>query len=296
MTYCKQFEKIYNCFLKEKRESHLSITNFSVQIFTLIPVAEFCLENSNILANLFDKMVEILEPGFTPASGIEFNSLRSFNFQKFSVLTSDALHLTRNVRSERLTIPNFSKTVATFMYLLTLLTHQMGHFIKVGDHVTYERNNYDAANMICYELQKIGQELARIIVNNCDINAIWSLFEKYIDQRPSLYKLVTNNNSSEDSSDRMVPLFKSRRRWSFFGSLGWFYAVVVKEAVSKFGISNLSIPAKVVKCFAIDSLHRLLFSAEVRSGFWVRNGIIVMQQVRKIIVLCILLVFIGNFT
>ena len=36
----------------------------------------------------------------------------------------------------------------------------MGHFIKVGDHVTYERNNYDAANMICYELQKIGQGIS----------------------------------------------------------------------------------------------------------------------------------------
>lgn len=295
MTYCKQFEKIYDSFLKEKRESHLSITNFSVQIFTLIPVAEYCLENSNILAILFGKMIEILEPGFNPAAGMEFAKLRSFNFQKFSVLTHDALHLIRNVRSARLNIPNFSKSVATFMYLLSLLTHQQGHFVKTGDHVAYDRRNYDNANILCYELQQIGQELAKIIVNNCDISGIWNLFEKYIDQRPSLYRLVSMNQSkdidSENAEDHptMVPLFKSIRRWSFFGSLGWFYAVVVREAIKKFGVSNLSIPSKIVKCFAIDSLHRLLFSAEVRSGLWVRNGLIVIQQVtvvQGIIILC----------
>ena len=243
-------------------------------------------------------MVEILEPGFTPSAGIEFGSLRSFNFEKFSVLSHDALHLTRNVRNERIIIPNFSKTITTFMYLLSLLTHQQGHFIKIGDHVAYERNNYDAANVLCYELQQIGQELAKLIVNNCEMNGIWNLFEKYIDQRPSLYKLVSNNNNSEsvDEQTRMVPLFKSRRKWSFFGSLGWFYAVVVKEAINKFGVSKLSIPAKIVKCFAIDSLHRLLLSAEVRSGFWVRNGLIIMQQVRYYSVFIYLYSFdIGTF-
>ena len=291
LTYCKQFEKIYDSFSKEKRESHLSITNFSVQIFTLIPVAEYCLEHSNILSILFGKMVEILEPGFVPAAGMEFAKLRNFNFQKFSVLTHDALHLTRNIRSDRLNIPNLSRTVAAFMYLLSLLTHQQGHFIKTGDHVTYDRRNYDNANILCYELQQIGQELAKVVVNNCEMGGIWNLFEKYIDQRPSLYKLVSTNagsTNSENSDDQhpMVPLFKSRRRWSFFGSLGWFYAAVVKEAVKRFGASKLSIPSKIVKCFAIDSLHRLLFSAEVRSGLWVRNGLIVVQQV----ILCVLLI------
>lgn len=290
LTYCKRFDKIYDSFVKEKREPHLSITNFSVQIFTLVPVAEFCLENSNILAGLFGKMVEILEPGFNPAAGMEFHKLRSFNFQKFSVLTHDALHLTRNVRSERrLNIPNFSKSVATFMYLLSLLTHQQGHFIKTGDHVAYDRRNYDGANILCYELQQIGQELAKIIVSDCEINGIWNLFEKYIDQRPSLYKLISTNQNKDNESESnleeqnsMVPLFKSKRRWSFFGSLGWFYAVVVGEAIKKYGASSLSIPSKVVKCFAIDSLNRILFSAEVRSGLWVRNGLIVMQQVTTI--------------
>lgn len=284
LTYCKQFETIYDSFLKEKRESHLSITNFSVQIFTLIPVAEYCLENSNILSGLIEKMVGILEPGFVPAVGMEFSKLRSFNYEKFSVLTHDALHLTRNIRSDRLNIPNFSKTIATFMYLLSLMTHQQGHFIKIGDHVAYDRRNYDSANILCYELQQIGQELAKIIVNNCEINGIWNLFEKYIDQKPSLFKLVSNFPNSGDNLDEqlpLVPLFKSHRRWSFFGSLGWFYAVVVREAIIKFGANNLSVPSKIVKCFAIDSLHRLLFSAEVRSGLWVRNGLIVIQQVRK---------------
>ena len=116
LTYCKNYNKIFDAFLKEKRESHLSVTNFSVQIFTLIPVAEFCLENSDILAELIGKMIEILEPGFNPSAGLDFAKLRGFNFQKFSVLTHDALHITRNIKSKILKILNLNKTINSFMF------------------------------------------------------------------------------------------------------------------------------------------------------------------------------------
>lgn len=281
LTYCKNYNKIFDAFLKEKRESHLSVTNFSVQIFTLIPVAEFCLENSDILAELIGKMIEILEPGFNPSAGLDFAKLRGFNFQKFSVLTHDALHITRNIKSKILKIPNLNKTVDSFMYLLNLLTHMQGHFIKTGDHVTYDRDNYDNANYICFEIQQIAQEFAKIIVNNCDLSSIWSLFDKHIDQKPSLCKLLNNNNTEEKI---ISPLFKSRKRCSFFGSLAWFYASVVREALKR-GDEDLRIPSKIVKCFAIDSLSRIIFSAEVRSGLWVRNGLIVRQQVNNLLFL-----------
>lgn len=265
---------IFGAFLREKREPHLSVTNFSVQIFTLIPVAEYCLEKSNILAELFGKMIEILEPGFIPSAGLDFSKLRGFNFQKFLVLAHDTLHLIRNVRSQCLNIPEMIKTVDNFMYLLNLLTHMQGHFIKTGNHVTYDRDNYDNANYICFEIQQIAQEYAKIIVNNCEMSAIWSLFDKHIEQKPSLCKLLGNN--SEDK--QICPLFKSRKRCSFFGSLAWFYASIVKEALKKG--CELNIPSKIVKTFAIDSLNRIIFAAEVRSGLWVRNGLIVRQQVK----------------
>lgn len=251
----------------------MSVTNFSVQIFTLIPVAEYCLENSDILADLFEKMIEILEPGFNPSAGLDFAKLRGFNFQKFSVLTHDALHITRNARRLKLNIPNLNQTLDTFMYLLSLLTHMQGHFIKTGDHVTYDRDNYDNANYICFELQQIAQEFARIIIGNCELASVWSLFDKHIDQKPSLCKLLSSNTEEHT----ITPLFKSRKRCSFFGSLAWFYGSVVREALKLGG--DLNIPSKIVKCFAIDSLHRILFSAEVRSGLWVRNGLIIRQQV-----------------
>ena len=242
-------------------------------------MAEYCLENTNILADLFEKMVEILEPGFNPGTGMEIVKLRSFSFQKFTVLTHDALHLTRNVRSQHLNIPNLTNTVSTFIYLLSLLTHMQGHFIKTGDHVKYERDNYDNANYICFEIQQIAQELAKIVVNNCELSLIWSLFEKCIDQKPSLCRLLGGGGFNEDEEEkyRISPLFRSRRRCSFFGSLAWFYSSCVREAI-KLGIPMV-IPSKVIKCFAIDSLHRLLFSAEVRSNLWVRNGLIIRQQV-----------------
>lgn len=273
LTYCKQYSRVFEAFLKEKREPHLSVTNFSVQIFTLIPVAEYCLENSSILINLFEKMIEILEPGFNPSSGLNFSKLRGFSFQKFSVLTHDALHLTRNVRNEKMHIPNFLKVVETFMYLLSLLTHMQGHFIKIGDHVAYDVNNNDTSNYVCFEVQSIAQELAKIIVNNCELSTIWSLFEKQIDHKSSLAKLI--NSISAES--QIQPLFKSKKRCSFFGSLAWFYSSIAMEAMKT--KVHLQIPSKVVKCFALDSLHRILFSAEVRSGLWVRNGLIVRQQV-----------------
>lgn len=273
LTYCKQYNRVFKAFLKEKREPHLSVTNFSVQIFTLIPVAEYCLENSNILDDLFGRMIEIIEPGFNPSTGMNFSKLRSFNFQKFAVLTHDALHLTRNVRSEKLAIPNMLKTVDTFMYLLSLLTHMQGHFIKTGDHVAYDVDNNDTCNYICFEIQQIAQEFAKIIVNNCELAAIWSLFEKQIDHKSSLSKFVNANSTDKQNQ----PLFKSKTRCSFFGSLAWFYSSVVMEGMKM--RLDLQIPSKVVKCFALDSLQRIMFSAEVRSGLWVRNGLIVRQQV-----------------
>lgn len=278
LTYCKNYKTIFDSYLKEKREPHLSVTNFSVQIFTLIPVAEYCLENSDILTDLISKMIEILEPGFNPSAGLDLAKLRGFNFQKFSVLTHDTLHIVRNTRNEHLEISDLLKTFDNFMYLLNLLTHMQGHFIKTGNHVTYDRDNYDNANYICFEIQRIAQELARMIVNNCELPAIWSLFDKNIDQKPSLSKLVSSNNSEEY---QISPLFKSRKRCSFFGSLAWFYASVVKEALKRGGGGNLNIPSKIVKIFSIDSLNRIIFSAEVRSGLWVRNGLIVRQQVNN---------------
>lgn len=295
LTYCKNYIKIFDAFLKEKREPHLSVTNFSVQIFTLIPVAEYCLENSDILGDLFGKMIEILEPGFNPSSGLDFSKLRGFNFQKFSVLTHDTLHIIRNTRSIKLNVPDLIKTVDNFMYLLNLLTHMQGHFIKAGNHVTYDRDNYDNANYICFEIQQIAQEFSKIIVNNCETSNIWSLFDKHIDQKPSLCKLLKAN--SDDY--KISPLFKSRKRCSFSGSLAWFYASVVKEALK--GDRDLKIPSKIVKCFAIDSLYRIMFSAEVRSGLWVRNGLIVRQQVPRQLVfnagflILIFTCFIGIF-
>lgn len=277
LTNCKHYKKIFELFLKEKRESHLSVTNFSVQIFTLIPVAEYCLENTNVLADLFNKMIEILEPGFTPSSGLDFAKLRLFNFQKFSVLTHDALHLTRNVRSKDLNIFNLIGIVDTFMYLLSLLTHMQGHFHKTGDHVVYERDNYDNANYICFEVQQVAQELAKIIVNNCELSSIWSLFEKHIDQKSTLSRLSMITKNDEDREYRLSPPYKSRGSCSFFGSLAWFYSACVREALGS--CPQLTVPSKVVKCFAIDSLRRLLFSSEVRSNLWVRNGLIVRQQV-----------------
>lgn len=273
LTFCKQYNGVFEAFLKEKREPHLSVTNFSVQIFTLIPVAEYCLENSNILDDLFGKMIEIIEPGFNPSNGLNFSKLRGFNFQKFSVLTHDALHLTRNVRSEKLAIPNLLKTVDTFMYLLSLLTHMQGHFVKTGEHVAYDVDHNDTSSYICFDIQSIAQEFAKIIVNNCELSAIWSLFEKQIDQKSSLSKHI-NPNMTEN---QIHPLFKSKKRCSFFGSLAWFYSSVVMDGMKK--QADLQIPSKIVKCFALDSLQRITFSAEVRSGLWVRNGLIVRQQV-----------------
>lgn len=273
-TYCKHYNFIFEFFMKEKREAHLSVTNFSVQIFTLIPVAEHCLQETNILLDLFTKMVEILEPGYHVDDGMKFETIRSFNFPKFSVLTHDALHITRNVRFDKLQIQNLSKTLDTFLYLLSLLTHMEGHLNKTGDHVTYDRDNYDNANYICYEIQQISQEIAKIIVRNCALGIIWNLLEKYIDQSPNYNKLFQNEKENQ------VPLYKSKRHGSFFGSLSWFFSVLVKETIKfKKSVTDLKIPSKIVKCFAIDSLQRILFAAEVRSGLWVRNGIITIQQV-----------------
>lgn len=273
-TYCKHYNLIFEFFLKEKREAHLSVTNFSVQIFTLSPVAEHCLQETNILLDLFTKMVEILEPGYHIDEGMKFESIRLFNFRKFSVLTHDALNITRNVRCDKLQIPNLPKALDTFIYLLFLLTHMEGHLIKTGDHVTYDRDNYDNANYICYEVQKISQELVKIIVRNCELEMIWNLLEKYIDQSPHYNKIFQNEK------DNQIPLYKSKRTGSFFGSLSWFFSSLVREAMRfKKVAMDLKIPSKIVKCFAIDSLQRILFSAEVRSGLWVRNGIITIHQV-----------------
>lgn len=262
--------------MKEKREPHLSITNFSVQIFTLTPVAQYCVEETGILESIIGKMTEILEPGFHHSSGLDFAKLRNFNYQKFTILTHDLLHLTRHVRSCRLPLSHFAKVLDSFMYLLSLLTHMQGHFIKTGDHVLYERDNYDGANYITFELQQVGQELVRIWVTNYEVSPIWMLFEKYIDQKASLLKLLLN----PPPDNPHLPLFKSKKRASFFGSLAWFFSCFLKEILCKYPDS--SIPSKLTKCFALDSLNRIIFSAEVRSGLWVRNGLVVRQQVKQI--------------
>lgn len=228
-------------------------------------------------------MVEILEPGYHNVDGMKFETIRIFNFQKFSVLTHDALHITRNIRDEKSQVRNFPKALDTFIYLLSLLTHMEGHFIKTGDHVTYDRDNYDHANYICFEIQQISQELAKIIVKNCELGIIWSLLEKYIDQSPNYNKIF------HIEKPNLVPLYKSQRFGSFFGSLSWFFSALVKEAIQfKKCVLDLKIPSKIVKCFAIDSLYRIIFAAEVRSGLWVRNGLIVIQQVAYSIMLLFL--------
>ena len=167
------------------------------------------------------------------------------------------------------------------MYLLSLLTHSHGHIFKSGDHVTYDRDNNDSVNYICFELQQITQEFSRILlVNQYDYAAIWALFEKYVDQSPTFLKFL-------DTSAVQSPLYKSKRKASFIGSLSWMFSCFVLESLKHKNILDLKIPSKLVKCFSLDSLSRIIFSAEVRCGLWVRNGMIVAQQVFCLFFVCI---------
>jgi hypothetical protein len=223
--------------------------------------------------HLINKMVEILEPGFSVSLGMKFESIRGFSYPKFTVLTHDALHIARNIHSDSIKIPNFMKTLDTFMYLLSLLTHSQAHIIKTGDHVAYDRDNNDSLNYICFELQQVAEEFSRILSrNDYALGPIWTLFEKYIDQSPFYLKHL--NTDTFNSA-----LYKSKRKASFFGSLSWFFSILVQNYLNFKTVSELKIPSKIVKCFALDSLSRIMFSAEVKCGLWVRNGMIVAQQV-----------------
>lgn len=242
-----------------------------MQLFTLTPTAEFCVRETPILETIFNKIVSILEPGFQPKIGLKLQSIRNFDYGKFSMLLHDALHLLRNIKDKRHEAVLQPAVVEAFVYALFLLTHIDCHVRKTDRHVVYERDNFDHANYVCYEMLKIGQEFVKFLVNMPDLSTVWSTMEKYVGQSELFSSYLRDDYASE-------PLYKSRRRVSYFGTLTWFWAALLQELVAQDKLQQAHPPLRLVRRFATDSLVRLMFSAEVRSGLWVRNGMILMQQ------------------
>ncbi len=258
--------------MKERREPELSIVRFSVQLFTLIPVAEHCIKHCHILSSIFSKLVDILEPGCSDA-GLTFSTLRLIDYGKVNHLIHDALQIIRNLGDLMEEYVMDIAFLEPFIYVLSMLTNMDVHVHKTGEHVEFERNNIDSAQYICFEMQKIVTELCRFAVRSEEIHLIWTLLDKYTGQNPA-FQLYQREEKL------LVPLYKSKRALSFFGSLSWFWGILMHAACEAGTIRQLHPPLRLMKLFAKDSLHRLIFSAEVRSNLWVRNGSIMMLQVR----------------
>lgn len=271
--YCNTYDRIFDAYLKEKREPELSVIRFSVQLFTLIPVAEHCVNNTEILSTIFSKLSSILEAGFDQKSGLKFSNIRNFEYNKITCLLHDALQILRNLGDGANSSVMDISVLEPFIYCLFMLSNFDSHVKKTGEHVEYERDNFDAANYICYEMQKISRELVRFAVCSSEVHLIWTLLDKYISQS-STYQLYLKEDKLPS------PLYKSKRPLSFFGSLSWFWGTLMLAAYEKGCIKQLLPPFKFLKLFAKDSLTRLLFHAEVRSNLWVRNGAIMSLQVR----------------
>ncbi len=258
--------------MKEKREPELSVVRFSVQLFTLIPVAEHCVRECDILPSIFSKLVDILEPACEQADILSFSSLRPIDYSKVNHLIHDALQVMRNLgesMEEDVMDLNF---LEPFIYVLYMLTNMDTHVRKTGDHVEFERNNLDSAQYICFELQKIAVELCRFAVKSEDIHLIWTILDKYTGQSLT-FQLFQREEKL------LVPLYKSKKALSFFGSLAWFWGLLMHTACEMGTINRIHPPLKLMKLFAKDSLTRLLFAAEVRGNLWVRNGSIMTLQV-----------------
>lgn len=254
----------------EKREPDLSITQFSVQLFTLTPVAEHCAANTDIVEVLFKQMVLIIEPGFDSTTGLKLQSIRSFDYSKFSGLLHDCLQIFRNIKQTDIKDLTISLNLENFIYFLYMLTHMEQNTRKTDTHVQYDRDNYDYSNFICIEVQKIVNEYVKFIIGSDKLAATWTILETYTSQSPYYQGLLKNDPT---------PIYKNRKKMSFFGSLTWFWAALMEEALKQDKMAQVTPPARLVKIFTIDSLARLLFSAEVKGGLWVRNGSIVLQQV-----------------
>lgn len=262
---------MYDFYWKEKREPEQSIIRFSVQLFTLIPVAEHVCQNTEILSTIFGKIVSLLEPKFDAKAGLKFVPLRGFDYNKFAVLIHDALQLLRNLNTDCHESVMDISILDPLIYSLFMLSNMELHVRKTGEHVEFERNNYDSANYICFEMQKIVREVVRFAVSSSEIHLIWTLLDKYTSQS-SFYQYLLKEEKLT------TPIYQSKRSCTFFGSLSWFWGSLIAAAQEKGTLKSLSPPLKLLKLFAKDSLLRLIFSAEVRSNLWVRNGSIVLIQ------------------
>lgn len=272
--FCENYRALYDAFLKEKREPELSIVRFSVQLFTLIPVAEHCVREHQILSSIFSKLVDILEPGCGQDGILAVAALRSLDYNKVNHLIHDALQIMRNLGDAMAEEVMQLSILEPFLYILYMLSHLDQHVRKTGDHVEFERDNVDSAQYICFEMQKVAVELCRLAVS-CEeeCHLIWTLLDKFTSQS-KVFQLYAREEKL------LVPLYKSRRGLSFFGSLSWFWGLLMQAASANGNLKAIHPPLKLMKLFAKDSLLRLLFSAEVRSNLWVRNGSIMTLQVR----------------
>ena len=260
--------------MKENREPELSIVRFSVQLFTLIPVAEHCVKSCQILPSIFSKLVDILEPGCGDG-GLTFSYLRSIDYGKVIHLIHDALQIMRNLSDSMGEYVMDIGFLEPFIYVIFMFTGVDVHVRKSGEHVEFERNNIDSAQYICFEMQKIAVEICRFAVKGEEIHLIWTLLDKYTGQSPT-FQLYQREDKL------LVPLYKSKRALSFFGSLSWFWGLLMHTACELGTMKEIHPPLRLMKLFVKDSLTRLIFSAEVRSNLWVRNGSIMALQVRTI--------------
>jgi hypothetical protein len=273
-SFCKFYDHIFDCYWREKREPQLSICHFSVQLFTLTPTAIHCSRNTNVLEVIFSKLGCILDSGYKDKVGLRIQAIRSFSYSKFSVLIHDALHLLRNIKDYHTHEIASSANIDGFCYCLYLLTHMESHVRKSDRHVLYDRDNYDEAVYVVCELMKVAQEFAKFVAVIPDLSLIWTKLDQLVMQS-DFYKELLGNSAS-----LLEPLYMSKRRCSFYGPLTWFWSMLLYELQAVNRLEECQPPSRLVKVFTLDSLFRLIFSAEARCGLWVRNGSVVMQQVK----------------
>ena len=274
-SFCNLYGTMFEFYWKEKREPQWSICHFSVQLFTLIPVAEHCCRETNILGTIFGRISTILDSGYKDKLGLKVQAIRQFDYTKFSVLLHDGLHLLRNIKDYWLENVASLSNIESFCYCLYLLSHMEKHVRKTDRHVLYDRDNFDQANYICFEIMKIAKEFVKFIVLLPDLSVVWPKIEHFILQSEA-YKYVL----VQSESDSIVPaIFAQKQSCSFFGPFTWFWGMLINESICQDKFSSMSIPSRLMKTFALDALRRLVFAAEVRANLWIRNGSIILQQV-----------------
>lgn len=271
--FCENYKIVFSAYLKERREPELSIVRFSVQLFTLVSVAEHCVQNCQILPTIFSTLVDIFEPAYR-GNGMSFASLRSIDYDKVNHLIHDALQIMRNLGTPMEEHVMDLAVLEPLVYVLFMLTHIDPHVRKTGDHVEFEKDNLDFAQYICFEMQRIVVELCRFAVISGEIHLIWTLLDKFVTESRT-YQLYLRDEKL------MKPLYKTQRAMSYFGSLSWFWGLLLQAACEQGNLKTLHPPLKLAKLFAEDSLARLIFSAEVHSNLWVRNGSILNIQVNN---------------